>query len=173
MSSAPRFGPGMANSVMVPFMSMRPIRRAEASVNHIAWSGPAVMNWGPPPLGRVNSVTTPAVVMRPILLAWNSVNHRLPSGPAAIPLESALTVGMGKSVTTPAGVIRPTSARNEYVTHMLPSDPQAMSSGSTDWSATGSVCRTTVTEADAGVAATVAASSGAAHTTAASTHRTR
>ena len=85
------------------------IRRAEASVNQRAPSGPDVMNCGSPPDGSGYSVTTPAVVTRAILLAWNSVNQSAPSDPAAMPLESALNVGMGKSVTTPAGVMRPTS----------------------------------------------------------------
>jgi len=70
MSDGKLSGVGMANSVMVPAVVIRPILLAPNSVNQRAPSGPAVMPTGKLlAVGRANSVMTPAVVIRPILLA--------------------------------------------------------------------------------------------------------
>src|SRR5262249_36991508 len=54
---------------------IRPIELPVKLVNHIAWSGPAVMTHGPVMLESEYVVTTPAVVMRSIRLLPESVIH--------------------------------------------------------------------------------------------------
>jgi hypothetical protein len=74
---------GIANSVVVPAVVIRPILLANCSVNQRLPSGPTAMPHGPLwGVGTGNSMMAPVGVIRPILAAEYSVNQMLPSGPA-------------------------------------------------------------------------------------------
>ena len=58
---------GIANSVMLPVIVMRPILSVACSVNHSAPSGPRAIPAGAlKAVGGANSVKLPVVVIRPI-----------------------------------------------------------------------------------------------------------
>lgn len=123
-------GSGMAYSMMVPAVVIRPILLPLPSVNHNAPSGPAVMPAGELfAVGTGYSVITPAVVIRPILPPF-SVNQSAPSGPAVIPVGPLFGVGKGYSVKLPDVVTRPILLPLSSVNHSAPSGPAVISSGS-------------------------------------------
>src|ERR1700728_3252940 len=79
------FAFGRGNSVITPWVVMRPIRFALGSVNHNSPVCPAVIPSKSQQPDTGNSTMNPEVVILPMLLPLCSVNQRAPSLPVTMP----------------------------------------------------------------------------------------